>query len=185
MLCAVHKTPGCLIHAHLTALIANTKVSALIDTGSSSSFINVDTVKHLEMKIIPCYENILMALSSTENVHDYCNTDVQINGSDCNDVKLKVLKNLCSDILLRQDFQSQHKQVIFEFKGKKDNFAVLPTCMLSSASSKTPSVFHNLSKNCKPIAVKFRCFNSIDQLFIDGEINHLYSDSIIKSSISP
>ena len=57
--------------------------------------------------------------SSTKNVHGYCNTDVQINGSDYNDVKLKVLKNLSSDILLGQDFQSQHRQVIFEFKGKK------------------------------------------------------------------
>ena len=53
--------------------------------------------------------------SSTENIHGYCNTDVQINRSDYNDVKLKVLKNLCSGILLGQDFQSQHRQVIFEF----------------------------------------------------------------------
>ena len=110
---------------------------------------------------------------------------MQINGSDYNDVKLKVLKNLCSDILLGQDFQSQHKQVIFEFKGKKDDFVVSPTCTLSSASAKTPSLFHNLSKNCKPIAVKSRRFNSIDQAFIDGEINRLYSDGIIKPSISP
>ena len=59
------------------------------------------------------------------------------------------------------------------------------TCTLSSASAKTPLLFHNLSKNCKPIAVKSRRFNSIDQAFIDGEINRLYSDGIIKPSISP
>ena len=123
--------------------------------------------------------------SSTENIHGYCNTDVQINGSDHNDVKLKVLKNLCSDILLGQDFQSQHRQVIFEFNGKKDDFVVSPTCTLSSASAKTPPLFHNLLKNCKAIAVKSRRFNSIDQVFIDVEINRLYSDGIIKLSISP
>ena len=110
---------------------------------------------------------------------------MQINGSDYNDVKLKVLKNLCSDILLGQDFQSQHRRVIFEFNGKKDDFVVSPTCTLSSASAKAPSLFHNLSKNCKPIAVKSKRFNSIDQAFIDGKINRLYSDGIIKSSISP
>ena len=124
-LCAIHKTPDCLTHASLTALIANTEVSALIDTGSSSSFINADTAERLGMKIIPFYENISMASSlSTENIHGYCNTDVQINGSDYNDVKLKVLKNLCSDILLGQYFLSQHRQVIFKLKGKKDDFVV-------------------------------------------------------------
>ena len=123
--------------------------------------------------------------SSIKNVHGYCNTDVQINGSDYNDVKLKILKNLCSDILLGQDLQSQHRQIIFEFKGKKDDFVVSPTCTLSSAAAKTPSLFHNLSKNCRPIAVKSRRFNSIDQAFIDGEINCLYFDGIIKPSISP
>ena len=121
--CAIHKTPGCLTHASLTVLIANTEVSALIDTRSSSSFIDADTAERLKMKIISCYENISIASSlSIENVHGYCNTDVQINGSDYNDVKLKVLKNLCSDIFLGKDFQSQHRQVIFEFKGKKTRF---------------------------------------------------------------
>ena len=60
-----------------------------------------------------------------------------------------------------------------------------PTCTLFSASAKTLSLFHNLTKNCKPIAVKSRRFNSIDQAFIDREINRLYSDGIIKPSISP
>ena len=124
-LCAIHKTPDCLTHASFTALIANTEVSALIDTGSSSSFINADTAERLGMKIIPCYKNIPMASSSsTENIHGYCNTDMQINGSDYNDVKLKVLKNLCSDILLGHHFQSQHRQVIFE------NYRSLPESLL-------------------------------------------------------
>ena len=138
------------------------------------------------MKIIPCCKNISKASSSsTKNIHGCCNTDVQINGSDYNDVKLKVLKNLCSDIFLGQDFQSQHRQVVFEFEEKKDNFVVSPTCTVFSASAKTPSLFHNLSKNCKPIAVKSRRFYGIDQAFIDGKINRLYSDGIIKPSISP
>ena len=46
LLCAIHKIPGYVTHASLTALIANTKVSALIDTGSSSSFINTNTAEH-------------------------------------------------------------------------------------------------------------------------------------------
>ena len=49
--CAMHKMPDCRTHVSLTALIANTEVSALIDTGSSSSFIYANTAKCLGMKI--------------------------------------------------------------------------------------------------------------------------------------
>ena len=99
---------------------------------------------------------------------------------------MKVLKNLCSDVLLGQDFQSMHKHVIFQYEGEKDDFVVSKTsCALTSASTQFPSLFQNLSKNCSPIAVKSRRFNADDQLFIGQEIDRLRSECIIKPSISP
>ena len=47
------------------------------------------------------------------------------------------------------------------------------TCALASAAAKTPSLFHNLSRDCKPIIIKSRRFNATDQEFIDKEINRL------------
>ena len=82
--------------------------------------------------------------SSTEYIHGYCNTDVQINGSDYNDVKLKVLKNLSSDILLGQDFQSQHRQVIFKFKGKKKRFCCVANLYAFFGVRQNSVSFHNL-----------------------------------------
>ena len=53
------------------------------------------------------------------------------------------------------------------------------------ASANTPSLFHNLSKDCKPIAVKSRRFNDNDQTFIKSEIDRLYTEGIIKPGVSP
>ena len=57
--------------------------------------------------------------SLTENIYGCCNVDITVNGSNYSSVKLRVLKNLCTDILLGQDFQSLHKQVIFRLEGKE------------------------------------------------------------------
>ena len=186
VLCVIHKTPDCLARASLVAQIADTELSALIDTSSSMSFINGNTAKRLNIAISLCFDNISMAFSSfTENVRGCCNVDVHINGNLYRNVNLKVLKNLCSDALSGQDFQSMHKHVIFQYEGEKDDFVVSKTSFaLTPASTQFPSLFQNLSKNCKPIAVKSRRFNADDQLFIGQEIDRLRSEGIIKPSIS-
>ena len=56
---------------------------------------------------------------------------------------------------------------------------------MTPALAKHPSLFHNLSKACKPIVIKSRHFNSNDQIFINKEIDRLYSEGIIKPSMSP
>ena len=55
---------------------------------------------------------------------------------------------------------------------------------LAPALAKHPSLFHNLSKACEPIAIKSTRFNNNDQMLIDKEIDGLYSEGIIKSSMS-
>ena len=63
VLCVIHKTPDCLARASLVAQIADTELSALIDTGSSTSFINGNTAKRLNIAILPCFDNIFTASS--------------------------------------------------------------------------------------------------------------------------
>ena len=99
-MCA-HETPNYLTQASLTPKIADTEVSVLIDSGSSMSFINKDTAKRLNIEINPCFDNVSMATTSlTENIYGCCNVDITVKGSNYSNVKLRVLKNLCTDILL-------------------------------------------------------------------------------------
>ena len=71
-----------------------------------------------------------------------CNVDIHINGNFYRNVNLKVFKNLCSDVLLEQDFQFMHKHVIFRYEGEKDDFVVSKSsCALTSASTQFPITF--------------------------------------------
>ena len=82
-LCAIYETPNCLTQASLTAKIADTEVSALIDSGSSMSFINKDTAKRLNIEINPRFDNVSMATALlTENIYSCCNVDIAANGSN-------------------------------------------------------------------------------------------------------
>ena len=108
------------------------------------SFINKDKAKRLNIEINPCFDNVSMATNTslTENIYSCCNVDITVNGSNYSDVKLRVLKNLCTDIFLGQDFQSLHNQVIFQYEGKRDDFVVFrSTCALTPALAKHPSLF--------------------------------------------
>ena len=95
--------------------------------------------------------------------------------------KFSVLEELCVDIILGLDFQSKHKSVILNYGGEEPPLEV---CSMSSLNVPTPSLFGNLSKDCKPIAVKSRKYN-VEQKFIPTEIGRLLKEDIIEQSKSP
>ena len=169
------------------AYIKGVEVSTLIDTGSSSSFINETTAKRLKLKVFPHHKNVLMASSNLKNnIAGPCVADLNINGVNYNFVSLKIMKNLCTDILLGHDFQSQHKQVVFKFGGRKDDFiGARNVCAISSVTAAFPSLFRNISNDVKPTAVKSRQFNKSDQEFINSEITRQRAKGIIQPRISP
>ena len=104
-------------------------------------------------------------------------------------VKLGVLKNLCSDILLGGDFQSQHRKVIFEYDSKGSDFIVKNrennACAVAAAFTKPSTLFDNLHPDCRPIATKSQRFNSQHREFMKDEVDKLSSAGIIRPSRSP
>ena len=105
-----------------------------------------------------------------------------LNGKVYNDVKVFVLKNLCVDLLLGNDFQQQHKSVTFHFGGDKLNLNI---CNLTTLHVDPPLLFQKLSENCKPIATKSRRYSEADIQFIESEIQHMLNEGIIEPSNSP
>ena len=78
-LCAIRPAPECLASATIVAYIKRVEVSTLIDTGSSSSFINETTAKRLKLKVFPHHENVLMASSNLKNnIAGRCVADLSI-----------------------------------------------------------------------------------------------------------
>lgn len=116
-----------------------------------------------------------------------CFVDLNLKGECYRKTKLSVLQDLCCDVILGQDFMSQHSSVTVEFGGPKSNLNVsnCGTCSVLSALVETPRLFSNLSSSCKPIATKSRRFSKDDTIFISSEIDKMCKDGVIEESNSP
>ena len=111
--------------ATVSAFIDGKELSVLINSRSSASYINHDTALQLGLLVVPSEQNVSMALSTLKSVGvGYCKEDLTVKGRTYSRVRLGVLKNVCSDILLGGDFQSQHRRVIFEYDSKGSDFIV-------------------------------------------------------------
>ena len=75
--------------------------------------------KMLKLKIKPSTRNISMALSTMNTtILGYCEIDLKLNGHDYKNVRLSLLKDLCSDVILGHDFQKQHQHLKINLGGK-------------------------------------------------------------------
>ena len=151
-LCVIQPASNCLSNDTTVAVINGIEVSVLIDSGSSSSFVNESTARKLSLKAIPHNENVFMASSNLQGqIVGRCITDVNINGVTYSAVSLKIMTDLCTDVLLGHDFQAQRKRVVFKFNGNRDDFVVSRNvCALSNASASFPSLLNNVAKESKP-----------------------------------
>lgn len=103
-------------------------------------------------------------------------------------VCLGILKNLCSDIILGQDFQKLHRSLQIMYEGTMPDLVLSKPpvlCGLSAASVECPSLFTNLSSKCKPIPTKSRHFSKDDRNFINTEVTNLLQEGIMEPSSSP
>ena len=171
------------------AKIGGCDANALIDTGSSGSFISRRIAESLKFEIVPSHQEISMADTTFKaNVNGSCLTDVSLNGHNYHNVRLGVLENLCCDLIVGQDLQRLHESVIITYGGPKPPLsipAIDSISVLSAASVDTPELFANLLPGCEPICTKSRRFSLDDRQFIAREVNRLLQDGVIEESSSP
>ena len=190
-LCSVTAScPKSLEHASIKVLINGTELTALVDSGSSESLISEIMAKKLCLKLHLSTQKISMALTTLRtHILGHCFADISIDQVAYSSVRLGILKDLCSDIILGHDFQKKHKRVTIEFGSTRPELVIPcknPTAPLSSAASiEEPSLFGNLLPGFKPIASKSRRFSKENQEFIDQEFTKLLSEGIIEPSITP
>ena len=170
-------------------------LQALVDTGSTFSFIHSDVVRRLKL---PCTSHVLtLSLASTNKSicsSSYsCISELKINGFVHKNFKLSVLEGLCSDIIIGHDLLSKHENVVVTFGGTqpamvidqitpKDSHQV---CSVSKAKIDPPPLFHTLQKGCTPIICKSRPYSEDDLRFIRKEIAKLKEAGIVEDSNSP
>ena len=115
-------------------MVNGVKLTALIDSCSSDSFISEQVINNLNISIKPSTKKVTMALTSLESsIIGHCIFDIELNGVTYRTTRLDVMKNLCSDVILGYDFQRQHQNVTFKLVGKKSDLIVttVPHCLVS------------------------------------------------------
>ncbi|KRY49099.1 Retrovirus-related Pol polyprotein from transposon gypsy [Trichinella britovi] len=144
--------------------INGTNITALIDTGSSLSFIDERLTGTTSSD-----GKVLMASTSFQSrLTGYTIADIELHGFRYSKSKLHILPNACIDVIIGQDILQLHSNLTVSFGGPK---APLTICGLALAKIPAPSLFANLSTNCKP--------------FINDEVRRLLAENIIEESCSP
>ena len=168
--------------AQIIVSIKGEKLNALVDTGSSDSYIHSDIAKTNGWKVFPSTSNINMASTSlTRKTQGHCIIPLTYRDRQYTQ-KLCLLPDLCADIILGHDFLGQHSEVRFPFNGAEDPLSV---CGVAAADVARPSLFKNLAEDCAPIATKSRRHSEPDGRFISAEISRLLKEGIIEPSSSP
>ena len=155
----------------------------LIDTGSSQSFTSLHLVRKHKWKMFPASGEVLMASTSqTSQVHGYCIATIQLPEHSYADVKLTVLPDLCADVIMGHDVLNQHESVEIPFGGSRPSLTV---CGLATMAVPLPTLFGNLTPDCRPVAVKSRRYTTADTKFIESEVQRMQAEGIIEPSRSP
>ena len=88
--------PGSLAISSLRVYINGTKLTALVDSGSSESYINSNASKKLRLKIIPSNHSLQMASVAIKvKSFGFCVMSIIINNTKYEATRLNILNNLC------------------------------------------------------------------------------------------
>ena len=127
------------------------------------------------------------SVNSRSNRFVILNFKLGLNDKLYTSVRLNIIKDLCCDVVLGQEFQSRHIKVTMEYGGQLPELVKEGTgaCFaIEAANIAEPTLFPKISIKCKPIATKSRCFNEEGSDFIVMEIGKLQKDGIIEPSMS-
>ncbi|XP_054712929.1 uncharacterized protein LOC129222440 [Uloborus diversus] len=169
----------CLRKSIIQIEVNSIKANALIDTGSSLSFIDHTFGKKCGIQILPYHGKITMANSSLfSDVVGQAQVNIKMQGYVYN-ISILIMKNLCSDVLIGHDVLRNHSAVETTFSGSQP---ALKICNLAVAKVIPVSIFANLSQNCTPIATKSRRHSSADNRYMEAEIKRLLCEGIIENN---
>ncbi|XP_054267292.1 uncharacterized protein LOC128989427 [Macrosteles quadrilineatus] len=163
------------------AKVNGLKANCLIDTGSTSSFVNLKFVQLNKIKMYNESGQVSLAASNMKsNVHGFVKINLNLLNHNYNNFKLTVLEDLCTDVLIGHDIMKLHSNIQVWFGGKKP-----PLLVCSCAKVEPPKLFCNLTPDCQPIATKSRRYSDEDMQFIKQEMERLQTEEIIEPSSSP
>ncbi|XP_072368251.1 uncharacterized protein [Scyliorhinus torazame] len=159
------------------------EISCLLDSGSTESFIHPDTVRRCSLAVHPANQRISLASGShSVAIRGYCIATLTVQGVEFSGFRQYALPNVCAALLLGLDFQCNLQSLTLKFGGPLPPLIV---CSLVTLKVDPPSLFANLTPDCKPVTTRSRRYSTQDRTFIRSEVQRLLREGIIKASNSP
>ncbi|XP_045776080.1 uncharacterized protein LOC123874634 [Maniola jurtina] len=176
-------SPSSLRSATIPIMVNEYKADALVDTGSSVSFINGKVARIMKLRKKPCQQTVnLASLNQVSFVEGVCFATITMNEHTYKQTPLLVVDNLCADVIIGHDLLKHHSSIHFNLGGPGEPLEI---CNVLQASVPPASVFTNLSPNIRPIVVRSRRYSKEDEDFIKEEVSKLLEDGVVETSISP
>ena len=167
--------------------------NALIDTGSTYSFIDTKAADRLIN--LPKQSQVMKISLASANKSAISSAflsvpKLELCGTYYENFKLSVLDGLCFDVLLGHDLFSKHKDIQVKFGGTGhsliiDQFSKYGICNVAKANIEPTPIFHTLRQDAVPVACKSRRYSDEDKMFIRQEVEKLKKEGIVEDSRSP
>ena len=183
--------PSCLSPSLVTIEVAGMELEALIDSGSSHSFIKTSVAKSLSIPVTYSSEFISLASSSCKaKICGYVEMDITIQGVCFDRAKFGLMDDLCADVLIGIDFlidRGLNSVVLGNYHGERAKISSSPAKSSNSAFlfNEDSQLFKFLKPGCKPIATKSRHYSEEDRQFIASEVERLRCKGVIEECSSP
>ena len=152
-------------------MVNNVAANALIDTGSTLSYVNQKFAIANRFQL--SNENNEIGLAVTGNCFqskEVCSSTIRLQNRTYRDVKLHVLKDLLTDVIVGQDILRLYDHVRFNFGGPR-----LSLCINALKCIKTivvPRLFEHLASDCKPTITKLRKHSLANKKFVAETIKN-------------
>ena len=164
------------------AINGGTETDALIDSGSTHSFITSKLATQLKLPVKKKQTTTRMADNSLTKTDGQVPVNLRLRGFNY-PVTLTVIDSLVADIIVGMDVLAQHDTVELNTGGSlpKLSCATFPAMYV-----KPPDIFSNgFPSNIRPVSTKTRNIRPKDRDFIHHEVERLLDQGIIEESTSP
>ena len=159
------------------------QAQALLDSGANANFMDHRYAETNKFTVFPANYSVGLASGAiSSRVKGVCYVTLNVKNQQYENIKMSILDELVSDIILGESFMKQHSSVEFQFGGCKPPLVV---SALSPMNVVLPPMFSNVGDDIKPLAVKSRRFSSPDKTFIKQEVQRLLEKDVIEPSSSP
>ena len=121
----INDTAGVPDTVNVRILVNNVAANALIDTGSTLSYVNQKFAIASRFQL--SNENNEIGLAVTGNCFqskEVCSSTIRLQNRTCRDVKLHVLKDLLTDVIVKQDILRLHDHVRSNFGGPRPSLCI-------------------------------------------------------------